>query len=112
MAQRDEVIRIADEVRRDLPYENHVLTQANDHVCRVATMTEPYVWHHHPGSDETFLVVEGELAIDFEDRTVALRPGEMLTVRAGVRHRTRPLTERTVNLTFEKADAQTVLEQG
>ena len=71
-------------------------------------MTEPYHWHLHPNSDETFLVLEGRLAIEFEDQTVELHPGQLLTIPRGVRHRTRPVDARSVNLTFELAASETV----
>jgi mannose-6-phosphate isomerase-like protein (cupin superfamily) len=78
----------------------------NDHEVRISTMTESYHWHCHPDSDECFLAVEGGLLIDFDDRTVELRPGQMITVSRGVRHRTRPVGERSVNVTFERVGAQ------
>ena len=87
-------------------YDNHVLADVNDHVVRISVMTEAYHWHCHPDSDETFLAVEGGLYLDFDERTVELLPGQMITVKRGVRHRTRPLGGRSVNLTFERADAR------
>ena len=73
-------------------------------------MSHGYPWHHHPDSDETFVTVEGELIIEFEDGEIALQPGEVLTVPAGIRHRTRPGGERSVNLTFEKRGAETIFD--
>jgi mannose-6-phosphate isomerase-like protein (cupin superfamily) len=70
-------------------------------------MTEAYHWHCHPDSDESFLVMEGGLFIDFDDRTVEVLPGQMITVNRRVRHRTRPTGKRSVNLTFERAGART-----
>jgi len=78
----------------------------NDHEVRVSTMTEDYHWHCHPDSDESFLALEGGLYIDFDDRTVALMPGQMITVERDVRHRTRPIGTRSVNLTFERTGAR------
>ena len=69
-------------------------------------MTEPYHWHCHPDSDESFLVLEGGLFIDLDDQTVELQAGHMFTVSKGVRHRTRPVGVRSVNLTFEHANAK------
>ncbi|CAD6552570.1 hypothetical protein LMG28727_05384 [Paraburkholderia kirstenboschensis] len=89
-------------------YSNQILTSANDHDVHLSVMDAPFVWHFHPDSDETFLVIEGTLIIDFEDGPVELRAGQLLTVPAGTRHRTRPLGARSVNLTFERADAATV----
>ncbi len=88
-------------------YKNVVLNQVNDHCIRMAVMHGEYPWHHHPRSDETFLVVEGVFEIDLEGgRTVTLQPGELFTIPAGVRHRTRA-RERTVNLCFENIEAYT-----
>jgi mannose-6-phosphate isomerase-like protein (cupin superfamily) len=89
-------------------YDNHPIANINDHVVRISTMTEPYHWHFHPNSDETFLVIEGRLAIDFESGSLELDPGQLLTIPRGVRHRTRPVGARSVNLTFELANTETV----
>lgn len=89
-------------------YSNQVLTSVNDHDVHLSVMDAPYVWHLHPDSDETFYVVEGTLAVDFDDGTVDLHAGQLLTVPAGVRHRTRPVGARSVNLTVEKSDTTTV----
>ncbi len=53
------------------PDSNHVLTAVNDHVVRISTMTQPYFWHRHADSDETFLVVEGILIVDESRRIVS-----------------------------------------
>ena len=101
-----EVIDLLGESPAEAAYDNHSIATVNDHEIRISTMTEAYHWHAHPDSDETFLSLEGGLYIDFEDRTVELRPGQMITVSRGVRHRTRPVGERSVNLTFERANAR------
>jgi mannose-6-phosphate isomerase-like protein (cupin superfamily) len=49
--------------------------------------------------------------IEFEDYEVHLGPGQLVTVPAGVLHRTRPAGRRSVNLTFEKKNAQTIFEK-
>jgi mannose-6-phosphate isomerase-like protein (cupin superfamily) len=100
-------IRLMSETAAGDGYDNHVIASVNDHVVRISTMTEAYHWHCHPDSDETFLALEGGILIDFDDRTVEILPGHMITVDRGVRHRTRPVGERSVNLTFERAGAET-----
>jgi mannose-6-phosphate isomerase-like protein (cupin superfamily) len=92
------------------PYHNRRLASVNDHEVRMSVMTHGFPWHHHPDSDESFLVVDGELVIEFADAEVVLQPGQLLTVPAGVRHRTRPAGERSVNLTFEKRGAETIFD--
>jgi mannose-6-phosphate isomerase-like protein (cupin superfamily) len=90
------------------PYANFALAHVNDHVVRMSVMTESFYWHRHPNSDETFLVLEGELLIDIGDKTVTLRRGDMTTVPKNVPHRTRPGTARSVNLTVELANMEPV----
>ena len=89
-------------------YENVVLSRTNDHVVRISRMTEPYFWHLHPDSDETFLGVEGVLILELEHQRIELGPGQMITVPKGVRHRTSPAGTHSVNLTFERVDIETV----
>jgi len=92
------------------PYHNRSLGWVNDHEIRMSVMTEPFRWHHHPDSDETFYGVDGELIIEFDDGEVVVKPGDFVTVRAGTRHRTRPAGDRSVNLTFERAGAATLFD--
>lgn len=91
----------------DQIYKNFVLLNVNNHCVRMAVMQGEYRWHHHPHSDECFLVLEGELEIDIKDgRTFRLKPGQAFTIPAGTIHRTRAHT-RTVNLCFEDRNAYT-----
>lgn len=95
-----EIVNLSSESATDRTYDNHPIANVNDHVVRISVMTEAYHWHCHPDSDETFLALEGGLMIDLDHETLALKPGNMFTVNVGVRHRTRPLGTRSVNLTF------------
>jgi len=103
-----EVITLTAESSPHAGYDNHPIARINDHVVWIATMVEPYNWHFHPNSGETFLVVEGRLCIEFEGGSRELAVGQMLTIPRGVRHRTRPVGERSVNLTFELAQSETI----
>ncbi len=102
------VVTVLDEARSQEGYDNHPVASVNDQVVRISTMTEPYFWHHHPDSDEVFLVVEGRLRIELEEGVLELGPGQMTTIPRGVRHRTLPVGGRSVNLTVEARDARTV----
>ena|ERR1700733_15096764 len=84
-------------------YSNKPVAFVNDHVVRMSVMTEPYFWHFHPNSDESFLVIEGSVFIDLEDRTVELFPNQVFTIPKNVVHRTRPGGKRSVNITFENS---------
>lgn len=89
-------------------YRNMVINRVNDSCLRLAVFEEAYRWHYHPSSDELFIVVEGCLAIDLPGgREVQLRPWECITIPAMTHHRTRAIG-RTINLCFEKMQAETV----
>lgn len=89
-------------------YRNQVLVDINGDCLRLAVFEGEYRWHFHPETDELFLVVAGELHIEFVDRPEAvLREWQSLVVPSGKVHRTRAVG-RTVNLTVEKQGAQTV----
>jgi mannose-6-phosphate isomerase-like protein (cupin superfamily) len=89
-------------------YRNIVVSKVNDSCLRLAVFNEEYQWHYHPSSDELFVVIDGCLVIDLEDgRELKLTAWQSVTVPAGMRHRTRA-EGRTVNLCFEKLEADTV----
>ena len=90
-------------------YENVVIAQINDHVVRMSLMTEPYFWHYHPNSDETFIGVEGVVILELMDQRVELGPGQMFTVPKGMKHRTAPAGGRSINLTIEHAEIATLV---
>ena len=92
-------------------YSNVSLCSVNDHEIRMSVMTEQFRWHRHPDSDETFYGIDGQLVIEFEDREIVVKPGQFVTVPAGVLHRTRPAGERSVNLTFERRNAETIFSE-
>jgi mannose-6-phosphate isomerase-like protein (cupin superfamily) len=89
-------------------YRNDVLSNINNDCMRLAVFEGEYRWHHHPDSDELFLVVAGKLQIEFADHDpVELTEWQYVVVPAGTVHRTRAIG-RTVNITYEKQGARTV----
>jgi mannose-6-phosphate isomerase-like protein (cupin superfamily) len=81
---------------------NQTLCQVNESVVRLGVIEGEYHWHKHDADDEFFYVVEGNLLIDLEGRTVELLPRQGFVVPKGVLHRTRAL-QRTVILMVENA---------
>ncbi|UCH96247.1 MAG: cupin domain-containing protein [Candidatus Aminicenantes bacterium] len=63
----------------------------NETALRVAKVEGAYDWHTHPGEDEFFLVLEGNIFIDTNtaDGTIELKEMEGYLVKRGVRHRSR-----------------------
>jgi len=81
---------------------NQTLCQVNQAVVRLGVLQGEYHWHKHNTDDEFFYVLEGQLRIDLEARTVALDPRHGFVVPKGVVHRTRA-PQRTVVLMVENA---------
>ncbi|TSD67395.1 cupin domain-containing protein [Inquilinus sp. KBS0705] len=102
------VINIHQYTATDAAYKNLILSFVNNHVIRASVMTEDFYWHYHPNSDETFFVTERCLLIDLEDKCIELNTGELFTIPKNVVHRTRPRDKRSVNITFELIDMETV----
>jgi mannose-6-phosphate isomerase-like protein (cupin superfamily) len=73
-----------------------VIAEMNDYQFKVVKLEGDFVWHDHPDTDETFIVIEGTLRIDFRDGAVNLNAGEMYVVPKGVVHK--PYAEREVKL--------------
>lgn len=92
-------------------YTNLALNSINDHITRLSVMTQPYYWHYHPNSDETFLVLEGVLIIELEGQIIELSPGQLFTVPTNVLHRTKPKGLRSINLTFELEAMETIKKE-
>jgi mannose-6-phosphate isomerase-like protein (cupin superfamily) len=84
------LIDVAAEAAAHEPWFNQTLTSVNDAVVRLGVIDGDFHWHKHDDTDEFFLVLDGELLIDFEDRdTVTLTPHQAYTIPRGVTHRTR-----------------------
>ena len=85
------------------PWFNQTLTSVNDSVIRLGVVEGEFHWHKHDDTDEFFMVLEGELVIDLEDRdSVRLSRHQSYTVPRTVRHRT-SAPGRTVILMVEAA---------
>jgi len=79
---------------------NQTLTQVNESVVRIGIVEGEFHWHKHDNDDEFFFVLQGQLLIDLEDRTVELNPNQGVTITKGVMHRPRA-PKKTVMLMVE-----------
>lgn len=86
----EKLSRIADH------WQPRVVAELNDYQFKLVKIEGDFVWHSHADTDEAFIVVEGELRIDFRDGAVTLGPGEMYVVKKGVEHK--PYAAREVKM--------------
>jgi mannose-6-phosphate isomerase-like protein (cupin superfamily) len=77
-------------------WQPRVVAEMNDYQFKVVKLQGDFIWHHHPDTDETFMVIDGVLRIDFRDGAVQVGAGEMFVVPKGVEHK--PYAEREVKL--------------
>ena len=64
-----------------------IIAQMNDYQFKIAKIRGKFVWHSHPETDETFIVIHGEMQIKFREGAVTLKSGEMFVVPRGVEHK-------------------------
>ena len=64
-----------------------IVARYNDHEVRLVKVEGEFIWHQHHDTDELFLILDGELDMEFRDRTVTLQPGELIVVPRGTEHR-------------------------
>ena len=65
-----------------------VIAQMNDYHFILAKIEGEFVWHKHDETDEAFIVIDGEMTVDFRDGAVTLEAGEMLVIPKGIEHKT------------------------
>ena len=68
-------------------WQPKVISEMNNYQFKIAKIKGEFIWHSHKDTDETFIVLKGEIQIDFKDGNVVVKQGEMFVVPAGVEHR-------------------------
>jgi mannose-6-phosphate isomerase-like protein (cupin superfamily) len=64
-----------------------IVAQMNDYHFKIAKVLGEFTWHDHPETDEVFIVLSGQLEIQFRDGSVTLYEGEMFVVPKGLEHK-------------------------
>jgi mannose-6-phosphate isomerase-like protein (cupin superfamily) len=67
-------------------WQPRVVGGFNGHDLMVVKVKGEFVWHKHDDTDDFFLVLSGQLTIQFRDGAVTLGPGEVFVVPKGVEH--------------------------
>jgi mannose-6-phosphate isomerase-like protein (cupin superfamily) len=77
-------------------WQPRVMAEMNDYQFKIVKILGDFLWHDHPDTDETFIVLDGVLRIDMRDGHVLVRSGEMFVVPRGVEHK--PYAEHEVKM--------------
>lgn len=79
-----------------------IIGELNGQHVKIAKLKGEFVWHKHEAEDEMFLVLKGELKMEFRNKTITLKENEFLIVPKGTEHR--PVADVEVSLLlFEPA---------
>jgi mannose-6-phosphate isomerase-like protein (cupin superfamily) len=71
----------------DERWHPYIVAELNSNYVKLAKLKGEFIWHKHDDEDELFVVIEGTLMMEFRDKTVEVKPGEILVVPKGVEHR-------------------------
>ena len=64
-----------------------IIASLNDYHFKLVKVKGDFIWHNHQVTDEAFIVISGELRIDYRDNSITLREGEMHIVKKGIDHK-------------------------
>jgi len=67
-------------------YAVGLIAKMNDYDFKIVKFKGDFVWHSHPETDETFIIIEGTLVMNFRDRKVEVQTGEIIVIPKGVEH--------------------------
>ena len=63
-----------------------VIAELDDSYVKVAKFKGTLAWHSHDDEDELFLVLKGQLRIEFENGHIDLHQGDLHVVPKGIQH--------------------------
>ena len=68
-------------------YAVGLIAKMNNYEFKIVKFKGDFVWHSHPDTDETFIIIEGTLVMNFRDRVEKIHAGEMIVIPKGVEHK-------------------------
>jgi len=71
----------------DEDYAVRIIATMNDYEFKIVKFKGEFVWHSHPDTDETFIILKGTMLMNFSDTVVELSAGEMIVIPKGVEHK-------------------------
>ena len=64
-----------------------VIGEMNDYQFKLVKIQGHFTWHDHKDTDEVFVVLEGDMSIDFRAGRVDIGKDEMFIVPKGLEHK-------------------------
>jgi mannose-6-phosphate isomerase-like protein (cupin superfamily) len=92
-----EKVNISEKLNQFNDYWNpRIVGELNGQHVKAVKLQGEFVWHHHDNEDELFLVVKGQLKMEFREKTVLVNEGEFIIVPRKVEHR--PVADNEVQI--------------
>jgi len=73
-----------------------IIAQLNDYHFKLVRIQGDFTWHKHDNTDEVFIILDGQMRMDYEDEQIILNTGEMIVVPKGKNHK--PFAEKEAKL--------------
>ncbi|HEX7416195.1 MAG TPA: cupin domain-containing protein [Smithellaceae bacterium] len=73
-----------------LPNEDYavrIIAKMNNYEFKIVKRKDDFIWHKHEDTDETFIILDGTLVMNFRDRIVEVNKGEMIVIPKGIEHK-------------------------
>ena len=71
----------------DEDYCMRIIAGMNDYEFKIVKFKGDFVRHSHPETDETFIILNGQMIMHFRDGPVELVSGEMIVIPKGIEHK-------------------------
>jgi mannose-6-phosphate isomerase-like protein (cupin superfamily) len=68
-------------------YSVGIVAKMNDYEFKLVKFKGEFIWHSHPDTDETFIILDGRMMMHFRDKLVEGKSGEMIVIPKGVEHK-------------------------
>jgi len=68
-------------------YSVGIVAKMNEYEFKLVKFKGEFVWHSHPDTDETFIILDGRMMMHFKDKLVEIKSGEMIVIPKGMEHK-------------------------
>ena len=71
----------------DEDYSLRIIAKMNEYEFKIVKFKGEFIWHSHTDTDETFIILNGKMLMNFRDKVIELNAGEMIVIPKGVEHK-------------------------
>src|SRR4030042_6103783 len=71
----------------DDDYSVRIIAKMNNYEFKIVKFKGEFVWHSHADTDETFIILDGKMLMNFRNHSVEVSAGEMIVIPRGLGHK-------------------------